>query len=272
VTTPVVALSIAGSDSGGAAGIQADLKTFAALGVFGTTAITALTAQSTTEVRGVHAVPAGFVVAQIEAVLDDLDVRAVKTGMLANAETVGAVADLAAAGRLSNLVVDPVMVASSGARLLDAEAERVYVERLLPHARVVTPNLLEAGALLGREITTLDDQRDAARELAEGGAEVVVVKGGHAVGDTPGHAVDVVAIDGAVRELRSPRVDTANNHGSGCSFASAVAAGLALGQAPDVAIASAKDFVHRAITGGARWELGAGHGPLDHLGWETPTT
>jgi hydroxymethylpyrimidine/phosphomethylpyrimidine kinase len=267
VVNPPVALTIAGSDSGGGAGIQADLKTFAALGVFGTSAVTALTAQNTVGVRGVHAVPAPFVVAQVEAVLDDLPVAAVKTGMLATAEIVQAVAALAGAGRLPRLVVDPVMVASSGDRLLEPAAERRYVEDLLPHASVVTPNLKEAEVMLGRPITTLADQRAAAADLATLGPSTVVVKGGHAVSDTPGEAVDVVWHRGEVRELRSPRIDTPNNHGSGCSFASAIAALLAKDQPLDYAVDAAKAFVWRAVSAGKAWSLGAGHGPLDHFGW-----
>jgi hydroxymethylpyrimidine/phosphomethylpyrimidine kinase len=259
-------MTIAGSDSGGGAGIQADLKTFAALGVFGTSAITALTAQNTLGVAGVHPVPPEFVVAQIETVLADLPVVATKTGMLATAPILRAVAALAAQQRLPRLVVDPVMVASSGDRLLDADAERAYTE-LLPHAIVATPNLREAEVLLGRPITTLAQQRAAALELAALGPQVVVVKGGHAVADTPGEAVDVVAAGGTVTELRSPRVPTANNHGSGCSFASATAAGLARGLTALEAVAAAKEFVARAVAGGANWTLGKGHGPLDHFGW-----
>lgn len=267
---PPVAMTIAGSDSGGGAGIQADLKTFAALGVFGTSAITALTAQNTTGVSGVHPIPPEFVVAQVSMILDDLPVGAVKTGMLATAPILRAVAGLAAEGRLPNLVVDPVMVSSTGDRLLDLNAERAYMELLLPHAQVVTPNLREAEVLLGRKITTLAEQRTAAEELAQLGPAVVVVKGGHAVGDTPGEAVDVVAAGGQLTELRAPRVNTANNHGSGCSFASAVAAGLARGLSTMDAVAGAKEFVHRAVTGGATWSLGKGHGPLDHFGWASP--
>ena len=264
---PSVAMTIAGSDSGGGAGIQADLKSFAALGVFGASAITALTAQNTVGVRGVHAVPAPFVVAQVEAVLDDLPVAAVKTGMLATAEIVHAVAKLAGAGRLPNLVVDPVMVASSGDRLLEPEAERLYVSELLPHALVITPNLREAEVLLGRTIGTLAEQREAAAALAALGPSTVVVKGGHAVADTQDEAVDVVWHAGAIRELRAPRVATANNHGSGCSFASATAALLARGRSVDQAVDEAKAFIWRAVTGGAHWSLGTGHGPLDHFGW-----
>jgi hydroxymethylpyrimidine/phosphomethylpyrimidine kinase len=266
---PPVAMTIAGSDSGGGAGIQADLKTFAAHGVFGTSAITALTAQNTRGVAGVHTIPPEFVVAQIEAVLDDLPVAAVKTGMLATAPILRAVAGLAASGRLPLLVVDPVMVSSSGDRLLDLNAERAYIEELLPHAVVATPNLREAEVLLGRGINTLEQQCAAAVELCALGP-VVVVKGGHGVGDAPGEAVDVVAVAGEVSFLRAPRVATANNHGSGCSFASAVAAALARGLSIMDAIVAAKAFVHKAVSGGARWSVGAGHGPLDHFGWATP--
>jgi len=262
--TPPVALTIAGSDSGGGAGIQADLKTFAALHVFGTCAITAVTAQNTAEVRAVHVLPADVVRQQIESVLDDFDVAAVKTGMLATTEMVDLVAEFADAGRLPNLVVDPVMVSSSGARLLDGEAERSYLERLLPVASVFTPNLFEAGVLLGRDVRTPDEQVDAARELAGRTRGVVVVKGGHGEGD----AVDVVCAGDVVAELRASRIGTINNHGSGCSFASATAALLARGLARPDALPQAKKFVHRAIEGGAHWDLGSGHGPLDHFHWE----
>jgi hydroxymethylpyrimidine/phosphomethylpyrimidine kinase len=264
---PPVALTIAGSDSGGGAGIQADLKTFAALGVFGTSAITALTAQNTIGVRGVHTTPADFVVAQIEAVLADLPVAAVKTGMLATAETVAAVAKLAAAGRLPNLVVDPVMVASSGDRLLEPAAERLYVEALMPHAMLLTPNLREAEVLLGASIGTVDEQHEAARALGALGPQTVVVKGGHPVSDAPGDAVDVVYDGASTYELRAPRTETANNHGTGCTFAAAMTARLASGDDVGSAIEIAKVYVTRAVGGGAAWRLGAGHGPLDHFGW-----
>jgi len=241
--TPCVALTIAGSDSSGGAGIQANLKTFAALGVFGTSAITALTAQNTRGVQAVHAVPADLVVAQVEAVLDDLDVRAVKTGMLATTDVVRAVAELARAGRLPRLVVDPVMVASSGDRLLEQIAERAYVDDLVPHATVLTPNVREAEVLLGASVATLEEQREAARALGALGPRVVVVKGGHAVRGSGGEAVDMVWDGAALRELRAPRVDTVNNHGSGCTFASAVAAGLASGLDIWRALEQAKHFV-----------------------------
>ena len=261
---PPVALTIAGSDSGAGAGIQADLKTFAALRVFGTCAVTAVTAQNTAEVRAVHPLPVALVREQVEAVLDDFDVAAVKTGMLATPAIVELVADLADVGRLPRLVVDPVMVSSTGTRLLDEEAERLYLKRLLPAATVFTPNLLEAGVLLGREVRTSAEQRNAARELAAHTDGVVVVKGGHAVGD----AVDVVCEGTSLSELSAPRVETTNNHGSGCSFASATAAGLACGLSASGALRQAKNFVHRAIEGAAHWNLGSGHGPLDHFHWE----
>jgi hydroxymethylpyrimidine/phosphomethylpyrimidine kinase len=265
---PAVALTIAGSDSGGGAGIQADLKTFAALGVFGASAITALTAQNTRGVRGVHVPPATFVVDQILAVLDDVDVAAVKTGMLATEAIVVAVADLAAAGRLPRLVVDPVMVASSGDRLLEPAAERRYVEALLPHAYVITPNRQEAEFLLGSPIRTLADQHAAARTLGGLGARSVVVKGGRAIAaDTPDAAIDVVWDGRRTYELRASWVDTFNNHGSGCTFSAAITAGLAVKDDLTWALERAKAFVSAALVGGASWGLGGGHGPLDHHGW-----
>ncbi|SNR67742.1 bifunctional hydroxymethylpyrimidine kinase/phosphomethylpyrimidine kinase [Blastococcus mobilis] len=263
--TPPVALTIAGSDSSGGAGIQADLKTFAALGVFGTSAVTALTAQNTSGVRGVHPVPAEFVIAQVDAVLDDLPVTAVKTGMLATADVVRAVADLAAAGRLPGLVVDPVMVASSGDPLLEPQAERLYLEALLPQATVITPNVREAEVLLDTSIRTLTEQREAARALGALGPSTVVVKGGHPVTDSADAAVDVVWNDGSVYELRGPRIDTGNNHGTGCTFAAATAAALAMGRDVHGALAGAKNFVSDALAAGAAWRLGQGHGPLDHF-------
>lgn len=263
MTSPPVALTIAGSDSGGGAGIQADARTFAAHGVFATMAVTALTAQNTVGVQGVHVVPPPFVDAQIESVLSDFAVSAVKTGMLATGEIVARIAAHAAAGRLPNLVVDPVMVASSGDRLLDTDAEAAYLGQLAPHARVITPNADEAGVLLGTDLRTIADLRDAAVELAGCGAEVVVVKGGHL--DQGPDAVDVVWDGDRLTELRAPWVDTKNNHGTGCSFASAITAGLARGQAPLDAIRAAKHYVNRAMASGATWRLGAGHGPIDHF-------
>jgi hydroxymethylpyrimidine/phosphomethylpyrimidine kinase len=264
--TPTVVLTIAGSDSSGGAGVQADLRTFAAHGVHGASAFAALTAQNTVGVQGIHAVPAEFVIAQITSVLDDLDVAAVKTGMLATAGSIRAVAQLARSGRLPNLVVDPVMVASTGATLLQPDAERAYVGELIPAARVITPNRSEAAVLVGRDLAAPAEVEVAARQLAATGPELVVVTGG-AEPDGP-DAVDlVVGSDGSVTELRAPRVSTGNDHGTGCSFASATAARLALGDQPLDALRAAKRFVHRGLLGGAPWRLGAGRGPIDHMGW-----
>lgn len=263
--TPPVALTIAGSDSSGGAGIQADLKTFAAFGVYGTCAITALTAQNTRGVSGVHMVPAEFVVDQIEAVLGDLAVAAVKTGMLATSAIVSAVAELAAAGRLPKLVIDPVMVASSGDRLLEPDAESLYVEALLPQASMLTPNLREAEVLLGTRIHSLAEQREAAQALGALGPGIVVIKGGHPVADRSDEAVDVVWDGKSTYELSAPRVDTANNHGTGCTFAAAVAAAMAGGAEPTEALTRAKDYVFQALSGAASLQLGHGHGPLDHF-------
>jgi hydroxymethylpyrimidine/phosphomethylpyrimidine kinase len=261
--TPPVALTIAGSDSGGGAGIQADLKAFAANGVFGTTAVTALTAQNTVGVTGVLPTPVSFVDAQIAAVLSDLPVAAVKTGMLATAEIVALVARRAAAGALPKLVVDPVMVASSGDRLLDQDAEAAYLEDLFPHALIVTPNLREASLLVGRELNDVDDMVKAAVELAATGARHVLVKGGHLSGD----AVDVLFDGQEVHRLRSHRIDTVNVHGTGCTTAASIAARLAWGDTVLDAVQVAKSYTWNAIAGAAQWRLGAGHGPLDHFGW-----
>jgi hydroxymethylpyrimidine/phosphomethylpyrimidine kinase len=288
--TPRVALTIAGSDSGGGAGIQADLLTFAALGVHGASAVTALTAQNTVGVSEVHVPPVEFLRAQLDAVLDDLPVTGVKTGMLATEAVVRAVADVAAAGRLTNLVVDPVLVSSTGARLLDPGAERAYLDALFHHALVVTPNTREASALTGADVVTVDDARAAARSLAERGPAWVVIKGGHLVsdaglaaldaahrGDEPARAagrqaVDVVyeAATGHTTELDRPRVATRNDHGTGCTFAAATAAMLARGATVPAALATAKAFVHDGLVASAGWRLGAGHGPVGKLGaWAT---
>ncbi len=262
--TPPVALTIAGSDSGGGAGLQADLRTFAALGVFGTTAITAVTAQNTTGVRRVDILPAEAVTAQILAVLDDLPVAAVKTGMLADAATVDAVADLAADGRLPNLVVDPVMVASSGAVLASDSVVDAYRRRLLRLASVVTPNVPEAAVLVGATGADAADQTVLARVLGERIGTTVVVKGGHATGLL---CAEVVWHEGEIQILERPRLETGNTHGSGCTFAAAVAAGLCSGADVLRAVDAAGDFVHAALRGGSGWTLGAGPGPLDHFGW-----
>jgi hydroxymethylpyrimidine/phosphomethylpyrimidine kinase len=272
MTTPPVALTIAGSDSGGGAGVQTDLVTFAAHGVHGASVITALTAQNTVGVDGVHVPPVEFLRAQLEAVLGDLPVAAVKTGMLATEEVVRAVAGVAAGGRLPDLVVDPVLVSSTGARLLDAGAERAYVDALFPHALVVTPNTREAAALVGGTVATAADAVEAARELGRLGPAWVVVKGGHQVDEADGGAASSEAIDvvfetatGVVTELRAPRVDTRNDHGTGCTFAAATAALLARGVPVPEALAGAKRFVHAGLVASAGWHLGAGHGPVGKL-------
>jgi hydroxymethylpyrimidine/phosphomethylpyrimidine kinase len=262
--TPPVALSIAGSDSGGGAGIQADLATFAAFGVHGTSAITALTAQNTVGVAAVHVPPVDFLDAQLDAVLSDLDVRAAKTGMLARADIVLAVGARASTWTMPALVVDPVLVASSGARLLDEGAERAYLEALFPAATVVTPNSWEAGVLLGRPVESTDDLAGAAEALGTYGPAWVVVKGGHLPGR---EAVDVVwsSAARAATFLRAPWVDTRNNHGTGCTFAAATTAMLARGAGVVEAVTAAKAHVHGALVASAAWTLGAGHGPASHL-------
>ncbi len=264
--TPPVALSIAGSDSGGGAGAQADLKTFAAHRVHGTTALTAITAQNTAEVRGVMPLPATFVRLQIETVLDDLRVRSVKTGMLATVDIVMTVAEAAEAGRLPHLVVDPVLVSSSGQALMDPDGVTAYLERLLPLAEVATPNLREAAALAGCDVEALmttDAMAEVAEELRQRGTRYVVVKGGHLT-ET---ADDVVAGPEGITVLEAVRVPTGNDHGTGCSLSAAIAARLALGEDTLDAIRQAKAFVARGLQGGTQWRLGAGHGPIDHFGW-----
>jgi hydroxymethylpyrimidine/phosphomethylpyrimidine kinase len=255
-----VALTIAGSDSGGGAGIQADLKTFAALGVHGTSAITAITAQNTLGVTEIMELPPALVAAQIEAVMLDIGARAAKTGMLANPQIIEVVAAAIVHHDIRNLVVDPVMVAKGGARLLRDDAVDALRTRLLPLAAVVTPNLLEAEVLLGRAIRTMDERRQAARDLVMLGARAAVVKGGH--------ADDALAIDHyfdgtELVELQSPRIVTSNTHGSGCVFSAAIAAELAKGSDSLAAVHQAKEFITGAIQGSL--EVGRGHGPVNPM-------
>jgi len=266
--TPPVALSIAGSDSGGGAGAQADLKTFAAHRVHGTTALAAVTAQSTAEVRGVVVLDPEFVRLQITTVLGDFAVASVKTGMLATRDIVDVVAELAAAGKLAKLVVDPVLVSSSGHSLMDRDGIAAYLNHLLPHTLVVTPNLRETGALTDtpvEDLLSIPAMTKAAEQIRQSGATYVVVKGGHLTEV----AHDVVAGPEGVTVLEAPRVDTRNDHGTGCSLSAAIAANLALGLEPLDAIKAAKAFVARGLVGGAAWELGSGHGPIDHFGWSS---
>src|SRR3954453_8861684 len=237
------ALTIAGSDSGGGAGIQADLKTFSALGVFGMSAITAITAQNTLGVTAVFELPPELVAAQIDAVVTDIGVDAAKTGMIANAEIIRVVAAKVREHGISTLVVDPVMVATSGDRLLREEAVEALRTELIPLATVVTPNLPEAAVLLGREVATLDQMRDAARAIVGLGARSVLVKGGHLAGD----AVDIFYDGNQFAELTARRIDTTSTHGTGCTLASAIAALLAKGESLERAIQGAKAYVTAAI-------------------------
>jgi hydroxymethylpyrimidine/phosphomethylpyrimidine kinase len=256
------ALTIAGSDSGGGAGIQADLKTFAAMGVYGTSAITALTAQNTIGVAGVHIVPAEFVTAQIEAVVSDLGCDAVKTGMLATAATVEAVAAAIEGLELPNLVVDPVMVAKGGDRLLEEEAVFAVRTVLLRLARVVTPNVPEAEVLADMEVRSHADAREAARRILKLGPAAVLVKGGHLPGDT---ITDLLVDRSGEVEISGPRILGPYTHGTGCTLAAGIAARLALGDDLEAAARHARAFVTAAMQHGV--DRGAGHKPLGHF-WE----
>jgi hydroxymethylpyrimidine/phosphomethylpyrimidine kinase len=269
-------MTIAGSDSGGGAGLQADLKTFCALGVFGTSVVTAVTAQNTSTVLGVSVMSPQMVDMQIEAVLSDLPVAAVKTGMLADAWIIGVVAERASSGDLPALVVDPVLVTSTGQALLDDEGVRAYLEMLLPHAWVLTPNVREAAVLLGLPHDALrgvEDTTEAARELTRLGARNALVKGGHLSGErSPDVLVGADAGPTGVAVFDGPRVSSSNDHGSGCTLSAALAALLARESVDEVAdlvdvVRRAKEFVTDALRGSATWKLGAGHGPLDHFGW-----
>ena len=256
------ALTIAGSDSGGGAGIQADLKTFAAHGVYGTCAITAVTAQNTLGVEAVENLSLELIVAQVNAVADDIGVDAVKTGMLATPEIVERVATLLPSLPTPHIVVDPVMVAKSGARLLAEEAIDAVRRMLLPCATVVTPNAMEAEVLAKIEIDSLGSAREAARRIYDLGPGTVVIKGGHI---PTADAVDLVYDGHEYLELRGPRLRSRHTHGTGCTFAAAVAANLALGLPTPDAISGAKHYVAQAIRHGL--PLGSGHGPLGHF-WE----
>lgn len=264
-----IALTIAGSDSGGGAGIQADLKTFHAFGVFGTSALTAITAQNTLGVHAVHAIPLEIVEAQIHAVADDLPPGATKTGMLATSALVKTVARTIRDLSLPNLVVDPVMVSTTGHRLLDADAEGALVEELLPLATLVTPNLHEAGILTRERVDSLDAMARAARRLVEMGARAALVKGGHL---SDSEALDLLW-DGRREWIwRRPRLSTRHTHGTGCTLSAAAAAALARGLPLNEAAAMAVDFVARAIASAPG--LGKGFGPVNHFAgtpfWAAP--
>jgi len=258
-----IALTIAGSDSGGAAGIQADLKTFHQFGVFGTSAITAVTAQNTIGVAAWQALPAALVAQQIDAVADDLRPAAIKSGMLGSSEIVDTVAERIARHRLTTYVLDPVMVATSGDRLLDREAERLIARRLAPLALLVTPNLNEAEILVDAEVRTPDQMEKAGRALVALGARAALVKGGHLANATT--LVDVLVQDSSVRRFTQERIDTTSTHGTGCTLSAAITAGLALGRSLEQAVADGLDFVHRAIAAAPGLGSGKGHGPLNHF-------
>jgi hydroxymethylpyrimidine/phosphomethylpyrimidine kinase len=256
-----VMLSIAGSDPSGGAGIQADLKTATALGVYGATVVTALTVQNTLGVTDIHAVPADFITAQYDAVVGDLDVRSVKIGMLGSVEVVEAVAAMLRRRSVPTVVLDPVMVATSGDRLVPADAEVAIRGLLLPLATVVTPNVPEAAALTGLMVGSEDEMVAAGHALVGLGATYALVKGGHLGGD---QSVDVlVSADGVLR-LEAPRVETSNTHGTGCTLSSAVASCLAKGEPVVPAVTAAKDYLTRALVAGADLRIGHGNGPVDH--------
>jgi hydroxymethylpyrimidine/phosphomethylpyrimidine kinase len=254
------AMTIAGSDSGGGAGIQADLKTFAAHGVYGTCAVTAVTAQNTLGVTGFVALPADIIIAQMEAIASDIGVHAVKTGMLASAAIVEAVAAAIDDLELPRVVVDPVMVAKSGDRLLEREAVAAIKAELLRRAFVVTPNVPEAEELAEMPVRSLADARKAAKRIHRLGPAAIIVKGGHLDGD---EVVDLLYDGHAFTEFRGPRVESRNSHGSGCTFAAALAANLALGRDLPEATRRAKDYVVGAIRHGLA--IGRGRGPMDHF-------
>ena len=256
------AMTIAGSDSGGGAGIQADLKTFAALGVYGASVLTAITAQNTLGVTGIHEIPVDMVAAQIEAVISDIGADAVKTGMLSSSDIIDTVARELAHFRVEHLVIDPVMVAKSGDRLLREEAVNSLRTRLLPLATVVTPNIPEAETLAGMRVRSMEDAHRAAEVMFGMGAKAVVVKGGH----LEGPPVDLFYDGREFQEFSAIRIETANTHGTGCTFASAIAAGLAKGMEVVDAVAAAKEYVTEAIRRSADLgEVGQGHGPLHHF-------
>ena len=255
-----IALTIAGSDSGGGAGIQADLKTFASLGVYGASVITAVTAQDTQRVYDFVELPPEFVAAQIDAVLGDIGASAVKTGMLSSAAIIESVAGRLKHWKVSNLVVDPVMVAKGGDKLLRDDAVDALKKHMLPLALIVTPNIPEAEVLVGHTLSTLEEIHDAARDLHAMGAANVVIKGGHR---NETMATDVLFDGGGFREYTTGRVDTPNTHGTGCTFASAIAATLAKGDTVQNSVASAKAFVTKALQNS--YPIGRGHGPVHHF-------
>jgi len=265
MTTPV-ALTIAGSDSGAGAGIQADLKTFAAFGVYGVTVITAVTAQNTVGVRAVQEIEPATIADQLDAVAEDFTIASLKTGMLSSAAIIEAVAAGIQRHGLHPLVIDPVMVAKSGDRLLREDAVEALRRTLLPLARVVTPNIPEAEVLAGgRAIRTREDRLAAGRAILELGVQAVVIKGGHSDDDP---IVDLLIDHTGIHEYRAPRIDTTSTHGTGCTFSAAITAGLARGRDLPAAVGAAREYVSRALSSAPR--LGHGHGPMNHFPVEEP--
>jgi hydroxymethylpyrimidine/phosphomethylpyrimidine kinase len=262
MTTPI-ALTIAGSDSSGGAGIQADLKSFAALGVYGASVITALTAQNTRGVTGIHQVPPDFVTAQIDAVFSDLAVDAVKIGMVAQLATIEAIAEGLAHWRPKHIVLDPVMVATSGDRLLAADAVEALRTKLVPRASLITPNLPEAAALLNEPVAASGAEiEDQGRRLLAMGCPAVLIKGGHGQG---AESTDYLVTANGIVALPALRIATNNTHGTGCSLSSAIAAGLARGEDMETAVRNAKAWVSAAIAAADRFAVGHGHGPIHHF-------
>ena len=257
-------LTIAGSDSGGGAGIQADLKSIAANGCYGMSVITALTAQNTKGVFGIHPVPVDFVQQQLQIVLSDIGSNAIKIGMLFSSELIEMIAGELQAHVANNIVLDPVMVATSGDKLLKDEAVEALKTHLIPLAHLITPNLPEASVLLGREITTLGELRDAAAQLSVLGCPNVLIKGGHL---EEGDCDDLLymAETGEVCTYPVKRIETNNTHGTGCTLSSAIAAGLAKGLSVKDAVTAGKDYITGAIRSGAEYKIGGGHGPVDHF-------
>ncbi len=262
MTTPI-ALTIAGSDSSGGAGIQADLKTFAAFGVYGASVITALTAQNTTGVAGIHQVPADFVTAQLDAVFSDLDVNAVKIGMVAQEATIKAIASALERWSPKHVVLDPVMVATSGDRLLDRGAIEGLRTALIPRASLITPNLPEAAALLDEPVAVSAAAIESqGQRLLAMGCRAVLIKGGHGQG---AESIDYLVGADGVTALAAPRIATKNTHGTGCSLSSAIAAGLAKGEQLEAAVRHAKTWISAAIAAADRLGVGRGHGPIHHF-------
>lgn len=260
-TTPRCVLTIAGSDSGAGAGIQADLKAMAAHGIYGLTAITAVTAQNTVEVTDFQVMPADLVEKQIDAVMQDFPVAAVKTGMLASEEIIETVAERMKRYGVQNLVVDPVMVAKSGDQLLKAGAEASLCKKLFPVACLITPNMPEAEAICGFPVRSQGEMKKAARKLHQMGPSLVLVKGGHS--RETGALVDILFDGKRFYAFRAARIDTRNTHGTGCTYASAIASGLAMGYSPPVAIKRARHYLQRTLA--LSLQLGKGHGPLGHF-------